>query len=63
MFIMGPMHTRDHDPGCSVAGLRNQPWGPGRGRVLLYAHAGRRSHLGARTRRGTSEASQVESKF
>jgi len=27
MFTVGAVHTRDHDPGCSVAGERNLPQG------------------------------------
>jgi len=27
MFTVGPVHARDHDPECSVAGVRNQPQG------------------------------------
>jgi len=25
MFTMGPVHARDHDPGCFIAGVWNQP--------------------------------------
>jgi len=27
MFTVGLVHARDHDSGCSVAGVRNQPQG------------------------------------
>ena len=27
MFTVGPMHARDRDPKCFVAGARNQPQG------------------------------------
>ena len=25
MFTVGPVHARDYDPGCSIAGVRSQP--------------------------------------
>ena len=27
VLCLGLVHTRDHDPGCFVAGIRNQPQG------------------------------------
>jgi len=35
----GSVHARDHGPGCSLTGVQNRPRGPGRERVLLYAHS------------------------
>jgi len=45
MFIVGSVHTRDNDLGCSVAGVRNRPRGVVK-KGLWYAHSGRRSNSG-----------------
>jgi len=36
MFIMGPVHTWDHDLGCSVAGTRNLPQGIHEGLIGFF---------------------------
>ena len=33
MFAVGPVYTRDHGPGCSVAGERNLPQGDQEGLI------------------------------
>jgi len=60
MFIVGPVHARDHDPGCSVAGVgtgREAYW-----RVLLCSLSGT-SKMGASSPRETPEGPQVEPRF
>jgi len=62
MFAMNLVHTQENGPGCSVADA--EPTARRRkGRVLLYAHSGRRSNRGARTPYGIPGGPQVELKF
>ena len=62
MFTMGLVHTRDSGLGCSVADIEPTVRQK-RGRVLLYAHSGRRGNRGAIIPRGIPGGPQVEPRF
>ena len=62
MFTVGPIHTRDHGSGCSIADAPSPLRGSGRSKVLLYANSGRRNQ-GANAPRGTPGGLEVEPKF
>ena len=60
MFIVGPLHTRDHDPGCSIANTKPTMM-QGKGSYLYTLQEV--SNRGDIIPHGTHGGPQVESKF
>ena len=62
MFTVGPKHARDHDPRCSLSGVRNRPQGIMEKGLIVYQF---RNVIGSRghTPLGTPEGPQVETIF
>jgi len=59
MFTVGPVHTRDHDPGCSVAEGRNLPQGDQEGLIGCPFQDGTKKK-GASTPLGHMEALRLD---
>jgi len=62
MFIVGPVNTRDHGPGCSVAGEQNLPQGNQEGLIECPFQDGTRKE-GASTPLGRLEAHRLDQMF
>jgi len=62
MFTVGPVHTRDHDPGCSVTGVRNLSQGDQEGLIECPFQVGAKKE-GANTPLGHLEALRSDRKF
>ena len=62
MFIVGPVHARDHGPGRSVTDAQNQPQGVQEGFIECPYQDGTRKE-GASTFLGRLEAHRSDRKF
>ena len=62
MFTVGPVHARDHGPGCSIAGIWNRPQGLQEGLIGCPFQDGT-SKEGASTPLGRLEALKSDRKF
>ena len=62
MFTVGPVHAWDHGPGCSIAGVWNQPQGLQEG-LIGCPHQDGTKMEGASAPLGHLEALRSDEKF
>ena len=60
--VYSPVHTRDHDPGCLIAGVRNQPQGVQEGLIGYLFQDGTKEE-GANTPLGHLKALKLNRKI